>query len=160
MWYLEPPTLPLRPQDVLTLVRPIEMVSHLPPGPSKTYPVSRPAPLPPTETGGKATKTTTNTIYMISSTSCPSVSSVVEDPLDLSQHHLRDDGEICKTASNFTPFPLNHSVESVLPTKDQISSSRLANDLHLGKGAYLFANLDGQLLKKPHNGLHLKRVYS
>ena len=97
---------------------------------------------------------------MISNTSHPSISSVVEDPPDLPQHHLNDDGEIYKTASVFTPFPLNHSVESVLPIKDQISSSRLANDLRLSKGAYLFTESDGQLLKKLCNGLHLKRVYS
>ena len=34
VWYLEPPTVPLRPQDVLTHVQPIEMMLHLPPGPS------------------------------------------------------------------------------------------------------------------------------
>ena len=126
MWYLEPPTIPLRPQDVLTHVWLIEMMLHLPPGPSNTPPVSRLAPLPPTETGGKATKTTNNAIYMISSTSCPSVSSTVEDPPNLSRHHLRDDGEICKTAFGFTPFHLNHSVELVLPIKDQILSPCLA----------------------------------
>ena len=91
VWYLEPPTLPLRPPDVLTHVQPIEMMLHLPPGSSNTPPISRPTPLPPTETGVKATKTTTNTIYMISSTSCTSISSAVEDPPDLYQHHLRDD---------------------------------------------------------------------
>ena len=80
--------------------------------------------------------------------------------MSLSWHHLRDDGEIYKTTSGFTPFPLNHSVESVLPIKDQILSSHLANDLHLGKGAYLFIESDGRLLKKPHNGLHLKRVHA
>ena len=116
-WYLELPTLPLRPQDVLTHVHPIEMMLHLPPVPSKNPPISRHAPVPPTETGGKATKTTTNTIYIISSTSFPSISSAMEDPPDLSRHHLRDDGEICKTTSGFTPFPLNHSVELVLPIK-------------------------------------------
>ena len=84
MWYLEPPTLPLRPPNLLTLVQPIEMMLHLPPGPSKTPPVSSPGPLTPTNTGGKATKTTTNTIYMVSSTSCSSISSVMEDPPDLS----------------------------------------------------------------------------
>ena len=73
LWYLEPPTVPLKPQDVLTHVHPIEMTWHLPPSPSNTPPVSRPAPLPPTETRGEATKTTTNTIYMISSTIFPSV---------------------------------------------------------------------------------------
>ena len=160
MWYLEPPTLPLRPQYLLTLVQLIEMMLHLPPDPSKTPLVSRPSPLPPTETGGKATKTTTNTIYMISSTSFPSISAVVEDPPDLSRHHLRDDRDICNTTFGFTPFPLNHSVELVLPIKDQILSSYLANDLRLGKGAYLFTNSDDQLLKKPRNGLHLKRVYA
>ena len=46
LWYLEPPTVPLRPQDVLTHVHPIEMMLHLPPSPSKTPPISRPAPLP------------------------------------------------------------------------------------------------------------------
>ena len=84
----------------------------------------------------------------------------MEDPPDLSQQHLRDDRDICKTTSGFTPFPLNHSVESVLPIKDQISSSRLANELRLGKGAYLFVDSDGRLLKKLRNGLHLKRVYA
>ena len=118
VWYLEPPTIPLRPQDVLTHVHPIEMMLHLPLGPSKNPPVSRPAPLPPTETGGNTTKTTTNTIYMIFSTNFPPISSALEDPLDLSQHHLRDDGEIYKIASGFTPIPLNHSVESVHPIKD------------------------------------------
>ena len=160
MWYLEPPTLPLRPQDVLTHVHPIEMMLHLPLVPSKTPPISRPAPLPPTETRGKATKTTNNTIYMISSTSHPFISSAVEDPPDLPQHHFRDEGDICNTTSSFTPFPLNHSVESVLPIKEQIFSSLLSIDLHLGKGAYLFADSDDRLLKKPHNGLHLKRVYA
>ena len=115
MWYLEPPTLPLRPQDVLTHVHPIEMMLHLPPSPSKTPPISRPTPLPPTKIGAKATKTTTNTIYVISSTSLPSVSSLVENPPDLSRHHLRNDREICKTSFDFTPFPLNHSMELVLP---------------------------------------------
>ena len=104
MWYLKPPTIPLRPQDVLNHVQPIEVMLHLPPGPSKNRPISRPAPRPPTETGGKETKATTNNI----------ASSTVEDPTDLSWHHLRDDGDICKTAFSFTPFPLNHSVESVL----------------------------------------------
>ena len=52
MWYLEPPTVPLRPQDVLTRVQPIEMMLHLPLGPSKTPSVSRPSPLPLTETRG------------------------------------------------------------------------------------------------------------
>ena len=84
----------------------------------------------------------------------------MEDPPNLSRHHLRDDGETYKTAFGFTPFPLNHSVESVLPIKDQILSSLLANDLRLGKGAYLFADSDGWLLKKPHNGLHLNRFYA
>ena len=160
MWYLEPPTLPLRPQDVLTHVRPIETMWHLPLGPSNTPPISRPAPLPPTETGGKATKTTTNTIYMISSTSFPSISSAVEDPPDLPQHHLCDDEDICKTTSGFTPFPLNLSVESVLSIKDQILSPFLANDLFLGKGAYLFVDSDGKLLEDLRNGLYLKRFYA
>ena len=97
VWYLEPPTLPT--------------------GPSKTPTVSRPAPLPPTEIGGKATKTIDNTIYMIVSTIFHSVSSAMEDPPDLSQHHLHNDGEICKTTLGFTPFLLNHSVELVLPVK-------------------------------------------
>ena len=126
VWYLEPPTLPPRPQDVLTHVHPIEMMLHLPLGPSKTPPISSIAPLPPTETGGKATKTTTNTIYMISSTSSPSILSAVEDPPNLSRHHLRDDIDICKTTFCFTPFHLNHSVESFLPIKDQILSPFLA----------------------------------
>ena len=160
MWYLEPPTLPLRPQDVLSHVQPIEMMLHLPLGPLKTPPISSPAPLPPSETGGKATKTITNTIYMISSTSFPSVSLAMEDPPDLSQHHLRKDGEICKTTSSFTPFPLNHSVELVLPILNKILSPHLANDLHLSKGEYLFIDSYGRLLKKPCNGLHLKRVYA
>ena len=160
MWYLEPPTIPLRPQDVLTHFHPIEMMLHLPLGPSKSPTISIPTPLPPTETGGKATKTTTNTIYMISSTSFPAISSAVEDPPDLPRHHLRDDEDICKTAFCFTPLPLNHSVELVLLIKDHISSSFLVNDLHLGKGAYLFVDSDDRLLKKPRNGLHLKRVYS
>ena len=80
---------------------------------------------------------------MIASTSRPSISSLVEDPPNLSWHHVRNDGEICKTTSSFTPFPFNHSVESVLPMKDQISSSYLSNDLSLGNGAYLFADSDG-----------------
>ena len=84
----------------------------------------------------------------------------MEDPPDLSRHHLCDDEEICKTASGFTPFSLNHSVESVLPMKDHILSSCLANDLCLGKGAYLFADSDDRLLKKLRNGIHLKRVYA
>ena len=67
----------------------------------------------------------------------------MDDPLYLSWHHLRDDGEICKTAFDFTPFPLNHIVELVLFIKDQIPSPCLAKDLHLGKGAYLFADSDG-----------------
>ena len=160
MWHLEPPTLPLRPQDVLTHVQPIEMMLHLPPGPSKTHPISRIAPLPPTETGGKATKATTNTIYIISSTSFPSVSSAMEYPPNISLYHLHNDGDICNTTFGFTPFHLNHSVESILPIKDQILSSCLANDLGLGKGAYLFGDSDGRLLKKPRNGLHLKRAYA
>ena len=160
VWYLKPPTLPLRPQDVLTHVHTIEMMLHLPLGPSKTPPISRAAPLPPIETRGKATKTTINTIYMIASTSLPSISSTVEDPPNLSRHHLSDDGEICKTTSDFTSFPLSHSVESFLPIKYQILSPHLANDLHLGKGAYLFPDSDGRLLTKPRNGLHLKRVYA
>ena len=97
---------------------------------------------------------------MISSTSFPFFSSPVEYPPDLSRHHLRDDGEICKTTSGFTPFPLNHSVESILFIKDQIPSPRLANDLHLGKGAYLFIDSDGQLLENPRNGLYLKKFYA
>ena len=143
LWYLEPPTLPLRPRYVFTHVHPIEMMLHLPTGPSKTPPISRPAPLPPIETGGEATKTTTNTIYMISSTSFPSISSDVEDPPNLSRHHLHDGGDICKTAFGFTPFHLNHNVESNLPIKDHILSSHLANDLCLGKRAYLFTKSDG-----------------
>ena len=91
VWYLEPPTLPLSPQDVLTHIHPIAMMLHLPSGPSKTPPISRPTPLPPTETGGKATKATTNTIYMIASMSHPSISLLVEYPLDLSWHHLCND---------------------------------------------------------------------
>ena len=118
VWYLEPPTLPLRPQDVLTHVQPIEMMLHLPLGPSNTPPISRHAPLYPIETGGKDTKTTTNSIYMIASTSHPSVSSNMEDPPDLPQHHLRDDRDICKATFNFTPLPLNHSVELFLSIKD------------------------------------------
>ena len=118
----------------------METMFHLPLGPSKTPPISSIAPFTPTKTGDKATKTTTNTIYMIASTSFPSVSSSVEDPPDLPQHHLRDDEEICKTTSGFTPFPLNHSMELVLPIKDQITSRHLANDLRLGKGAYLFVD--------------------
>ena len=145
---------------MLTHVHPIEIMLHLPPGPSKNPPISRPAPLPPTDTRGNATKITTNTIYMITSTSFPSISSAVEDPPDLSRHHLRDDRDICKTTFGFTPSPLNHSVESVLPIKYQISSPHLANDLLLGKGAYLFTDLDNRLLNKPCNGLHLKRVYA
>ena len=142
MWYLEPTTISLRPQDVLTHVQPIEMILHLPPGPSKTPLVSMPAPLPPTKTRGKATKTTTNTIYMIASTSFPSISFTMEDPPNLSQHHLSDDGEIYKTSSIFIPFPLSHSVESVLPIKYKIPSPCLTNDLHLGKGSHLFADSD------------------
>ena len=160
MWYLKPPTLPLRPQDVLTHVQPIDIMLHLPPGPSKIPLISRPAPLPPTKTGGKATKTITNTIYMISSTSFHFVSSVVEDQPNISQHHLRDDGEICKTAFGFTPFPLNHGVESVLPIEGQISSPHLTNDLFLRKGAHFFVDSDGQLLENPRNGLYLKIFYS
>ena len=84
----------------------------------------------------------------------------MEDPPNLSWHHLHDDGEICKTTSGFTPFPLNHSVESVLPIKDQIPSSCLANDLLLGKGAYTLIDSDGQLLENPCNGLYLKKFYA
>ena len=145
---------------MLTHVHPIEMMLHLPPGPSKTPLVSRPAPLPLIETRGKATKTTTNTIYMTSSTSFPSVSSAVEYPPDLSWHHLHDDGDICKNAFSFNLFPLNHSVESIIPIKEHISSSLLDNDLHLNKGAYLFADSDGLLLKKSCNRIYLKRVYA
>ena len=97
---------------------------------------------------------------MITKTSHPFVSLDMEDPPNLSRHHLSDDGEIYKTTSSFTPFPLNHSVESVLPIKDQILSSCLANDLHLGKGAHLFIDSDGQLLENPRNGLYLKRFYA
>ena len=145
---------------MLTHVQSIEMMLHLPPGPSKTRLVSRPTPFPPTETRGKETKATTNTIFMISSTSFPFASSIVEDPPNLSWNHLHDDEEICKTASGFTPFHLNHSVESVLPIKDQIPSPRLSNDLCLGKGAYLLIDSDGQLLENPHNGLYLKKIYA
>ena len=84
----------------------------------------------------------------------------MEDPPDLSRHHLRVDGEIYKTTSGFTPFPSNHSVELVLPIKDQIPSPRLANDFRLDKGAHLFADSDDRLLKKPLNGLYLKRVHA
>ena len=105
VWYLKPPTLPLKPQDMLIHVQPIEMMLHLPPGPSKTPPVSRPAPLPPTETGGKATKVTTNTTFMISITSFHFTSLAMEDPPDLSRNHLRNDREIYNTA-----FVLPHSL--------------------------------------------------
>ena len=115
---------------------------------------------PPTKIGGKDTKATTNSIYMITSTSFPSISSVVEDPPDLSWHHLHDDGEICKTTSGFTLFPLNHSVELVLPIKDKIPSPHLANDLRLRKGAYTLIDSDGQLLENPHNGLYLNKFYA
>ena len=84
----------------------------------------------------------------------------MEDPPDLSWHHLHDDREICKTTVSFTPFPLNHSVESILPIKDQIPSPCFANELRLGKGAYLFTDSDGRLLNKSLNGLYLKRVYA
>ena len=97
---------------------------------------------------------------MVSSTSYPSVISAVEDPPDLSWHHLHDYGEICNTTFGFTPFPLNHSMESVLPIKDQILSSRLANDLCLGKGAYTLIDSDGQLLENPRNGLYLNIFYA
>ena len=50
-------------------------------------------------------------------------------------------------------------MESVLPIKDQIPSPRLANDLHLGKGAYLFVDSDGQLLENPRNGLYFNKFY-
>ena len=148
MWYLEPPTIPLRPQDVLTHVHPIEMMLHLPPGPSKTPLVSRLAPLPPTESGGKETKATTNTIFMISRTNFPFASSAVEDRSDLSWYHLHDDGDICNTAFGFTPFLLNHSVELVLHIKYYILSSHLANDLRLSKGAYLFADSEWSPLEE------------
>ena len=84
----------------------------------------------------------------------------MEDPPDVSRHHLHDDGEIYKTTSSFTPLPLNHSVESVLPIKNQILLPRLTNDLHLDKGAYLFTDSDGRLLRNPRNRLYLKRVYA
>ena len=42
--------------DVLAHVQPIDMMLHLPPGPSKTPLISRLAPVPPIEIGGKATK--------------------------------------------------------------------------------------------------------
>ena len=145
---------------MLTHVHPIEMMLQLTLGPSKTLLVSRPATLPPTETGGKDTKATTNTIYMISRTSFPFISLLVEDPPNLSPHHLRNDRDTCKTSSGFTPFPLNHSVESVLPIKYQILSPHLANDLRLGKGEYLFIDSDDRLLKKHCNGLYLKRAYA
>ena len=102
----------------------------------------------------------TNTIYMISSTNFPSISSAVEDPPDLPWHHLRDDRYICNTTFGSTPFHLNHNMESVLPIKDQIPSPRLANDLRLEKGAYLFVDSDRQLLENPHNGLYLKKFYA
>ena len=145
---------------MLTHVQPIEMTLHLSLGPSKTPPISMLSPLPPTDTRGMATKTTTITIYMMASTSHPSISSSVEDPLDIPWHHLRNDGEICKTTSDFTPFPLNHTVESVLPLKDYIFSPFLANDLCLDKGASLFTDSDCRILKKPRNGLHLKTFYA
>ena len=61
----------------------------------------------------------------------------MEDPPDLSQHHLSDNKEIYKTTSGFTPFSLNHSVELVLPIKYQILTPHLANGIRLGKGVYL-----------------------
>ena len=97
---------------------------------------------------------------MVSSTNFPSISSVMEDPPDLSRHHLRDDEDICKTSLGFTPFPLNHSMELVLPIKDQIPSPHLSNDLPLGKGAYLFIDYDGQILENPRNRLYLKKFYA
>ena len=103
---------------------------------------------------------TTNTIYMISSTSFPSISSAMEDPPDLFWHHLHDDGDICKTTFGFTPFHLNHSMESILPIRDQIPSPCLANYLCLGKGEHLFIESDAQLLENPHNGLYLKKFYA
>ena len=84
----------------------------------------------------------------------------MQDPLDLSWHHLCDDEEISKPASGFMPFPLNLSVESILSIKDQISSPSLANDLRLGKGAYILIDSDGQLLENPSNGLYLKKFYA
>ena len=103
---------------------------------------------------------TTTTIYMISSSNTPSVSSPMEDLPDLSWHHCQDDGEIYKTTTSFTPFPFNHGVELVLPIEGQILSPRLANDLCLDMGAHLFPNSDGRLLKNPCNGLHLKRSHA
>ena len=57
----------------------------------------------------------TKTIYMISTSSITFHSSTMEDPRDLSRHHFRDDGEIVKTTTGFTPFHLSHGVESIFP---------------------------------------------
>ena len=62
---------------------------------------------------------TTTTIYTISNSSSLSVSSPVEEPPDLSWHHFRDDGEISKITTSFTPFLLSHGMESGLPTEFQ-----------------------------------------
>ena len=63
---------------------------------------------------------TTTTIYMISNSSSPFVSSPVEDPPDLSRHHFCDDREISKITTGFTTFHLAHGVESGLPIEFQI----------------------------------------
>ena len=59
MWYLDPPTQPSVPQVVLNPIQSIETLSRLHPGPSKTHPISKPAPPPPNNTWGKATKAMT-----------------------------------------------------------------------------------------------------
>ena len=55
----------------------------------------------------------------------------MEDLPDLSQHHFRNDGEIPKTTTGFTPFHLVHGVESVLPIEFHIPSLRLAIEILL-----------------------------
>ena len=62
-----------------------------------------------------ASSSNTNTIYTISTSSSTFPPSTVEDPPDLSQHHFHDNGEIYKTATDFTPLHLNRGMKMVLP---------------------------------------------
>ena len=53
----------------------------------------------------------------------------MEDPPALSRHHFRDDGEIVKTTTYFTPFLLAHGLDSALPIEGQIPSPCLVKEI-------------------------------
>ena len=59
VWYLDPPTQPPIPQVVLTLVQPIAVNSHPPPGPQKPTIASAPTPPHPKRARGKNVKANT-----------------------------------------------------------------------------------------------------